>query len=141
MQLKHFTLCAAPLAMAAGAPDQAAQFHQADSLAALPMAVQQQLGVGNPDDPIADRGERFSAGCMAADGVPRKRFLIGAVAAERVVVAIERGGIAHLSETYEWRRQGGHWRQSQRSNALPFPRSLAELLQEGPRPAVAARAG
>ncbi|WP_426111957.1 hypothetical protein [Massilia sp. PWRC2] len=132
MQPKHFTVCAAFFAAstgAAAAPQ--ATFVQANSLRQLPLAVQQQLGVGNGDDAIADSGERFNGGCVGGSGVPRKRFLLGAVSSDVVVVAIEVGGIALYSRTLEWRRQGDAWVKSERRNALPFPKNLQELLAEG----------
>jgi len=137
MQLRHFTLCAASLAASVDAAA-SGSFVQASSLKQLPLAVQQQLGVGDPHNPIADRGERFNPGCVVLDATPQKRFLMGAVADDVVVVAIETGGIVHQSTTLEWRRQDGQWVQFERRNARRFPRTLQELLQSGARAAVAA---
>lgn len=136
MQPKHFTVCAAFFAAAAGAgAAPASPFVQADSLRQLPAAVQQQLGVDQ--GAIADRDERFNAGCVVSGKEPRQRFLLGAVAADLVLVAIEVGGIAHYSRTLEWRRQGDTWVRAERRNARPFPRTLQELLQEDSPRAVA----
>lgn len=129
MQPKHFTLCMAALAVG-GAASAQAPFVQADTLAQLPADVQRQLGVEDPDDPIADRGAPFNAGCVAGAQLPNRRFLLGAVSDDVVVVAIELGGIAHYSRTLAWRRQGERWLPFERRNALAFPKNLQELLQE-----------
>ncbi len=134
MQLKHFTLCAVSLAGAA----QAQPFTQADTLKDLPAAVQKQLGVGSGDNPIADRGEAFSSGCVVETGVPNKRYLLGAVSADVVVVAIEMGGFAHYSKTIEYRRMGENWIRSERKNAVSFPKTMQELLQVNAKQALAA---
>ncbi|MDB5961907.1 MAG: hypothetical protein JWP59_3201 [Massilia sp.] len=141
MQLKHFTLCAVSLAASAGLVHaQPEQFVQVNSLKQLPPAVQRALGVGNSADSIADRGERFNAGCVVLDATPQKRFLLGAVAADRVVVAIELGGIVHQSQTIEWRREGAEWVKFERKDALRFPKTMQELLQNAVQPANAALA-
>lgn len=134
MQLKHFTVCAASLAAGAA---QAGAFVQVDSLKQLPLAVQQQLGVGKQIDAIADRGERFNGGCLISDNTPQRRFLLGAVAPDVVVVAIEIGGFAHHSSTIEYRRQGAEWIKFDRKDALQFPKTLQELLQDGVNNALA----
>lgn len=137
MQLKHFTLCALSLASGSSAATAATPFVQADSLRDLPLSLQQQLGVGRPGQAIADRGERFNAGCLGGDGLPQQRFLLGAVSGELVVLAVEVGGIAHYSTTVEWRRQGGRWIATDRPTARAFPHTLQELLEEGPGAAAA----
>lgn len=137
MQLKHFTLCAVSLAASAGAV-QAQPFTQADSLKDLPASLQKVLGAGGGDNAIADRGERFNAGCVGEKNVPHKRFLIGAVSADLVVVAIEVGGYAHYSQTLQFRRMGENWIRSETKNAVGFPKSMQELLQGDAKPALAA---
>lgn len=141
MQLKHFTLCAVSLAANAGVVHaQAEQFVQVNSLKQLPAAVQRELGVGSQSEPIADRGERFNAGCTVLDATPQKRFLLGAVAPDTVVVAIELGGIVHQSTTIEWRRNGDAWVKFERKDALRFPKTMQELLQHDATRALAALA-
>jgi hypothetical protein len=138
MQLKHFTLCAVSLATG-GAQAQAQQFVQVNSLKQLPAAVQQQLGVGNAADPIADRGEPFNGACVIVDATPRRRFLMGALGTDVVVVAVEVGGFAHDSVTTEWRRHGEHWIKQVRRSAPRFPKTLQELLQDSKQPVLTAR--
>jgi hypothetical protein len=140
MQLQHFTLCTFAAAIATTA--QAAPFSPADSLKQLPASVQQQLGVGNPDDAIADRGEPFNPGCILRDAVPRKRFLMGAQSSDVVVVAVEFGGIAHHAEALAFRRDGKTWLRAQTQPLTAFPKTMPELLSllgmvpPAPRPGI-----
>jgi hypothetical protein len=90
--------------------------------------VQQQLGVGNPDDAIADRGEPFNPGCVVRDAVPRKRFLMGAQNGDVVVVAVEFGGIAHHAEALAFQRDGTMWLRAQTQPLTAFPKNMPELL-------------
>ena len=99
----------------------------AASLRELPPAVQQQLGVGSLDDAIADRGEPFNAGCLVFDQTPRRRFLLGAVSADVVIVAVEFGGIALNTQRIEFRRNGQSWTRTGTHPLGAGPVTLPEL--------------
>lgn len=128
MPLKHLAVCAASLALSTGAV-QAGAWTEAASLKDLPAAVQQQLGVGNPDDAIADRGERFNGGCVLVDRTPRKRFLLGAVTGDIVVVGVEFGGIALHAQSIVFRRSGQAWVRAE-TRHLSRPVTVQELTRQ-----------
>jgi hypothetical protein len=98
-------------------------------LAELPPQVQALLGVGQggQDSEIADRGGRFSAGCIVMEGVPGKRFVRAMFNADSGSVTIEHGGIAHWFEKIEFRLADARWRMASRSpQDLSAPHSKPE---------------
>ena len=131
MRLQPPAICAASLAASAG------PWTQAASLKELPPAVQQQLGVGNADDAIADRGEPFNAGCVVFDQTPRRRFLLGAVNADSVIVAVEFGGIALNTQRIEFRRSGQSWTRAGTHPLGAGPVTLPDLTGKASRAALA----
>lgn len=135
MPIQHLAACAASLAVATAA--HAGAWTQAASLKDLPAAVQQQLGVGNADDAIADRGQPFNAGCVGMDNTPRKRFLLGAVSGDVVVVGVEFGGIALHSQSIAFRRSGQLWVRAE-TRQLSGPVTVQELARPYGRSALAA---
>lgn len=133
MRLQHFALCAASLALSASAAE-AQSWKEVASLKDLPSAVQQQLGVGDEDNAIADRGEPFNGGCVVFDKTPRKRFVLGAVSGDTVVVAVEFGGFALHTQSIAFQRSGSSWIQKE-TRPLNQLVTLQELTQgrRGPR--------
>jgi hypothetical protein len=55
----------------------------------LPPSICKHLGV------VADRHERFTAGCIGERGVPADRFLVASRREDTIIVAIEHGGFDH----------------------------------------------
>jgi len=133
MRLQHFALCAASLALSASAAE-AQGWKEVTSLKDLPPAVQQQLGVGNDDNAIADRGEPFNSSCVVFDKTPRKRFVLGAVSGDTVVVAVEFGGFALNTQSIAFQRSGSGWIE-QETRPLGRLVTLQELTRgrRGPR--------
>ena len=129
MQLAHIVVatvvgigCCSP----AGAGD---QWVEAQSLRELPAGIQALLGVGlGEDGGIADRGDRFNAGDIVGDGVPRRRFVLGAVNGNTAVVAVEQGGRGYSVATVEFRQTGDSWEPVRCTRSSEPPRRSTELL-------------
>jgi hypothetical protein len=140
MRLQHFALCAASLALPASAVE-AQAWHEVASVKDLPFSVQQQLGVGDEDDAIADRGEPFNASCVVFDKTPRKRFVLGAMRGDTVMVAVEFGGLALHTQSIAFLRSGQDWIK-QETRPLGRLVTLQELTQgrRGPALSVAVAA-
>jgi hypothetical protein len=96
----------------AGAAGQAAAAEQAAplqpgeiaSLADLPADIRTVIG---PD--VADRGGKFAAGCVSANGEPHSRFAGARLTGDTAQVTMEYGGIAHYFDTLDFRRVEGRW--------------------------------
>lgn len=78
------------------------------SLTGLPAPIREQLAEQFGE--ISDLGGSFNPGCVALKGVPRHRFVRGALAEGHAEVAVEHGGIAHYVETLEFDNAQGRWK-------------------------------
>ncbi len=81
------------------------EFVEVGSLASLPAAIQDSLGVQRTGaEGIADRGVRFNTTDVIEPGLAMRRFVIGGVAPDAAIVAYERGGRGYSVRVllYEW---------------------------------------
>jgi hypothetical protein len=102
---------------------------EAQSLRELPAGIQALLGVGLGEaDGIADRGDRFNAGDVVGNGLPRRRFALGAVNGDAAVVAVEQGGRGYSVATVEFKQMGTTWEPVRCTVGSEPPRRSAELL-------------
>jgi len=101
------------------ADESAADATEVTSLAALPVAVREQLAADLGD--ISDRGGPFNPGCIMKAGVPSQRFVRARVGKDVARVEVEQGGIAHYVKTLEFRAVAGSWKLVRRdSDSLPI---------------------
>ena len=105
-----------PAACAAGKLDLV--YHRAD----LPLPVQQML---LKEGAMADRGEDYSVSDQG--GLPRRRFGVGALAANKVFVAVEYGGIASGVDFVVFRMAGGQWMGESSRSIARVPASESEV--------------
>jgi hypothetical protein len=113
----------------AGADRFAGDWVEAHSLRELPAGIQALLGVGlGEDGGIADRGASFNASDVAGGGLPRHRFVLGAVNGDIAVVAVEQGGRGYRVETMEFRQVGATWEPVRCAVGAEAPQRSAELL-------------
>jgi hypothetical protein len=102
---------------------------EAQSLRELPAGIQALLGVGlGEDGGIADRGDRFNAGDAAGNGLPQRRFALGAVNGDTAVVAVEQGGRGYSVATVEFKQMGVTWEPVRCTMGSEPPRRSTELL-------------
>ena len=104
---------------------------EAESLRELPAGIQVLLGVGLPsrDGGIADRGDRFNVSDVLADGLPMRRFALGIVNGDTVLVAVEHGGRGYSVQTLEFRQVGAVWAAVRCAVTGKVPRAGTELLE------------
>jgi hypothetical protein len=108
----------------------AAGWTEAQSLRELPAGIQALLGVGlGEEGGIADRGDRFNAGDVPGGGLPQRRFALGAVNGDTVVVAVEQGGHGYQVQTMEFRLTGVTWEPVRCTVGAAAPRRSTELLE------------
>jgi hypothetical protein len=129
MQFAHIVVAAVTVVgccSPAGAGD---QWVEAQSLRELPAGIQALLGVGlGEDGGIADRGDRFNAGDVVGNGLPQRRFALGAVNGNTAVVALEQGGRGYSVATVEFRQTGETWEPVRCTRGSEPPRRSTELL-------------
>jgi hypothetical protein len=103
---------------------------EASSLRELPVGVQVLLRVGQtPDrDGIADRDGRFNPTAAVLEPSPRRRFALAAVGSNRVLVALELGGIGYTLRAVEFRLVGATWETERCAGLRSLPRRATELL-------------
>jgi hypothetical protein len=104
---------------------------EAQSLRELPAGVQVLLGVGLParEDGIADRGENYNPGDVIVDDtIPGRRFVLGVVSGDSVVVAVERGGRGSSVQTLEFKQVGTTWAAARCVTTFAVPHHGNELL-------------
>lgn len=107
-----------------------ADWTEAQSLRELPAGIQALLGVGlGEEGGIADRGDRFNIGDATGSGLPQRRFALGAVNGDTVVVAVEQGGRGYHVQTMEFRQTGATWEPVRCTVGVAAPRRSAELLE------------
>jgi hypothetical protein len=58
-----------------------------------------------------------------------RRFIVGGVSSDYVLVAYEQGGRGHYCVFVAFRRSGAEWVESERWHSVEKPDSLADLLQ------------
>jgi hypothetical protein len=64
----------------------------------------------NDLEEIAQKGERWNAGCIRQSGVPSRRFVSGNKGRNGVwTVCIEKGGYARILQCYRVSRSSGLW--------------------------------
>ena len=98
----------------------------ATSLVQLPPEV---LAALNAPGHLADHGEPFNpTDVIAPDGLPMRRFAIGAIGSGRAFAATEEGGDGFHVEIWTFERIGAHWRAGQSSSSGVPPSTLPELL-------------
>ena len=127
-----------PAIAVTGSPCAGAVFSEAVSLSDLPRPIRSLLGVDRPGrDGVADHGGRYSATDaltpLTAD-LPSRRFSLGALAPQCVLVAVEHGGIAYFSEVWMFELHGTKWM----ARRLPFetaPPASVEGLVRRAKPA------
>ena len=107
-------------------------FMEVESLAALPMAIQQNLGVGNPGrDGVADKGKPFNATDGVDSSLPMRRLLIAACEGTlQCLIALEQGGRRYSVQAYHFSGDGdllGQWTLPGRPTTL---RSLQAQISE-----------
>lgn len=113
----------------AGASRSAGDWVEAHSLRELPAGIQALLGVGlGEDGGIADRGASFNASDVVGGGLPRHRFVLGAVNGDTAVVAVEQGGRGYRVETMEFKQVGATWEPVRCAVGAEPPQRSAELL-------------
>jgi hypothetical protein len=101
----------------------------AESLRELPAGIQALLGVGlGEDGGIADRGDRFNTGDVTGNGLPQRRFALGAVNGDTAVVAVEQGGRGYSVATVEFKQMGATWAAVRCTLGSEPPRRSTELL-------------
>jgi hypothetical protein len=102
---------------------------EAQSLRELPAGIQALLGVGlGENGGIADRGDRFNAGDVVGNGLPQRRFALGAVNGDTAVVAVEQGGRGYSVATIEFKQMGATWEPVRCTVGNEPPRRSTELL-------------
>jgi hypothetical protein len=102
---------------------------EAQSLRELPAGIQALLGVGlGENGGIADRGDRFNAGDVVGNGLPQRRFALGAVNGDTAVVAVEHGGRGYSVATVEFKQMGATWEPVRCTVGSEPPRRSTELL-------------
>jgi hypothetical protein len=113
----------------AGADRFAGDWVEAHSLRELPAGIQALLGVGlGEDGGIADRGASFNSSDVVGGGLPRHRFVLGAVNGDTAVVAVEQGGRGYRVETMEFKQVGATWEPVRCAVGAEPPQRGAELL-------------
>jgi hypothetical protein len=102
---------------------------EAESLRELPAGIQALLGVGlGEEGGIADRGDRFNTGDVTGNGLPQRRFALGAVNGDTAVVAVEQGGRGYSVATVEFKQMGATWAAVRCTLGSEAPRRSTELL-------------
>ena len=101
---------------------------EAQSLRELPAGIQALLGVGLGADGIADRGEKFNEGDVRADNMPARRFALGVVNGDTVMVAVEQGGRVNAVSAVEFRQAGTLWDAVRCASMTELPRRGTELV-------------
>jgi len=102
---------------------------EAQSLRELPAGIQALLGVGlGEQGGIADRGDRFNAGDVVGNGLPQRRFALGAVNGDTAFVAVEQGGRGYSVATVEFKQMGATWEPVRCTVGSEPPRRSTELL-------------
>jgi hypothetical protein len=101
---------------------------EAQSLRELPAGLQAFLGVGLGAAGIADRGEAFNETDVGVDSMPRRRFLLGAVNGDTVIVALEQGGRGYSVRAVEFKQQGRTWEPVRCTYLNGLPVRGAELV-------------
>jgi hypothetical protein len=102
---------------------------EAQSLRELPAGIQALLGVGlGEEGGIADRGDRFNLSDVIGNGLPQRRFALGAVNGDSVVVAVEQGGRGYHVQTMEFKLMGAAWEPVRCTVGIEAPRRSTELL-------------
>ena len=111
-----------------------ATFTEARSLAELPAPVRSLLGADKPGlEGIADRAGKFNktdALTPATADLPFRRFALGAVASNCVLVVVERGGIAYSIELLIFQLNGAVWSEQRRPFSTAVPASFDDLVSE-----------
>lgn len=109
-----------------------AQWQVAQSLRELPPGIQVLLGVGlgAHNGGIADRGEAFNKGDVVTPASPpQRRFALGIVNGDTVLVAVERGGHGYAVQTLEFKQAGATWKTARCATGLKVPRHGEEMLE------------
>lgn len=104
--------CSQPLSAADLTACRDAKFSRIVSLTQLPPAVATLLGKGRqPEwDGIADRNEKFNAGCVVGAGLGKShRFVMGVASAECVMVEVENGGDPYNMSLHVFLPEGDTW--------------------------------
>jgi hypothetical protein len=110
---------------AASAPT-GASLTEVTTLLAVPAGVLSQLG--GPAG-IADSGGPFNASDVVDPKRPMRRFIVGGVSSDYVLVAYEQGGRGYSCVAVAFRRSGAGWVESERWLSVEKPNSLADLVQ------------
>jgi hypothetical protein len=102
--------------------------------------VQVMLGVGLPsrEGGIADRGQPYNASdvVLTGDTRPERRFALGLLNGDSVVVAIEHGGVGTWVQTVELKQSGTTWEIGRCAVTYKVPghgTQLTEALATQPR--------
>lgn len=111
----------------AGGQAEQGSWTEAQSLRELPAGIQALLGVGLGADGIADRGEDFNEGELAADNMPTRRFALAIVSGDTALVAVEEGGRTYAVRAVEFRQTGATWDAVRCASMSELPRRGAEL--------------
>lgn len=101
---------------------------EAQSLRELPAGLQAFLGVGLGAAGIADRGEDFNETDVAIDSMPTRRFALGVVNGDTVIVALEQGGRGYAVRAVEFRQEGRTWEPVRCTYLHGLPTRGAELV-------------
>ena len=110
--------------------DVSANWIEAQSLRELPAGIQALLGVGlGGNGGIVDQGAPFNRGDVLVDNMPQRRFALGVVNGDTVVVAVERGGIGYIVEVLEFHQAGMVWESARCATRGDVPRRGIELLE------------
>jgi hypothetical protein len=114
----------------AGPGDITGNWIEAQSLRELPAGIQALLGVGlGGHDGIVDQGAPFNRSDVLVDNMPQRRFALGVVNGDTVVVAVERGGIGYRVEVLEFHQAGMVWESARCATRGDVPRRGIELLE------------
>jgi hypothetical protein len=101
---------------------------EAQSLRELPAGIQALLGVGLGLAGIADRGDSFNETDAIDDSMPRRRFVLGVVNGDTVMVALEQGGRMYSVRAVEFRQAGATWDAVRCAPLDGLPRRGTELV-------------
>jgi hypothetical protein len=104
------------------------QLVEVRSIEALPSGVRGALGASQSGlDGIADRGQSFNKTDVVDSTLPMRRFSIGGVSEDCVLVAIERGGRGYWIEVLVFERTSDAWKAKGLASLESPPGTLSEL--------------
>jgi hypothetical protein len=128
-------LCGATTVSAEGScASKSCEWSELHTLKQLPPEVLSFL-VNDPPKGIADRGEKFNVTDVVNTALPMKRFVLAAMASDRLVVEVERGGRSRYFQTFDFRLLDHQWVYASRTNTSEQIDDVSTLLRRlnGPK--------